>query len=828
MIVFNKKKLENFLKLKNFSPELKVTNEKIEKIEHDTFENFATNVEKLDLSKNELKFLSFKIFIGFNKLLKLFLESNNFENIRDVYVMDETISDGEVGTIPIPILQLEVLNLSENLLTEIKLLDFTYLVNLTILSLQNNKIENIEDASFSKLINLECLDLSSNFLKSVNKKTFQGLTNIKQIYLDNNKIATINDESFQELPNIIILRLNKNELGKISSLLFKGLVSLTVLNLQSANIQKIEDESFADLKNLETLILTNNELKNITYKMMKGLKSVTQLFLDSNEIEYISSDCFRDLTNLSQLYLYKNQINSIANILQDLKNLTVLNVSSNKLEKINEKTLRGLDNLQEIDLENNQIDFIEFKGLNNLTKISLSYNRMKTINARAFLDLANISDIVLKHNKIEKLETNAFKDLANLTRVDLSFNKLKTIDPEAIGLYKDLKKIENVILFGNQIETIDFITFIKLIRLNKKNINHFKMLKINNINFFPEGLEKLNQNLVDELVQFSLQNNLSKYFCVGLMLKCGLYLDEYRSTDAHKQILEYIFAVKFTENSEFKGFTEFVDLIHEDETKNTHIDDVKRFILTYLTDDLEDDIYYKTLMQSESEMFSVLTEFGLVFKNDILINYLKTKQFSKFEDLINQFLFLNKQPIKSNAYFILLNSLFWTVSNNNLTQTLFDYLLNTEISIKKYTTSYLLDLIFSLNGVYFNTTVSSEYLNLSAEANVSLKYNDYDIFKSIIFTFNQEKCLIHFIAALNFNQNILDYLLKIKSQLKLICEDYEKEGETPLEKILNETKIANNVVKVVVDKYLTLAIEKYFQSKNYGSNRNCQRLKKSI
>jgi Leucine-rich repeat (LRR) protein len=808
MVTLNKKKLEYILKLKTYTTELKVTNEKIQTIEDDVFEDYSSNVERLDLSHNQIKCLKSKIFNSFDKLTKLILQSNKFEKIGDVFVK-ETPDDHDGFPI-------KGLNLCENLVSEIRQTDFKNLLFLTFLDLQNNKIEVIEDDSFSRLSSLETINISNNLIRKINKRTFQGLLNVKNIYLDNNKIDSISDDSFHGLSKLTWLRLNKNELKTISSLLFKGLKSLQSLNLQSASIKKIEDEAFADLHNLKVLIITNNELKNVTYKMLKGLTNLTELFIDSNEIESIDTDAFRDLIKLTNLYMYKNNITDVANIFQDLKKLEVLNCSSNKLEKINEKTFSGCTELQDIDLENNQIDAMEFKDLNKLKKLVISYNRNHSINSRCFSNLPSITEIILKYNKIERLETNAFKDLTSLVKIDLSFNKIKTIDPEAIGLYKDLVNIERIILSGNQIEKIDFITFIKLIRLDKKNISHLKNCKINDINFFPEGLEKLNQDLVDELVKFSFENNLSKYFCVGLMLKMGLYLDDLRGSDAHKQILEYIFAVKFSESSDFKGFTEFIDFIRVDDPKNVFVDDVKQFILKYLTESLDEDIYYKTLMHSESEIFNVLTEFGLKFTNEILINYLKIKRYSKFEDLLTQFLFLNKQPIKSNSYFIILNSLFWTEGTNNFPQTIFDYLVSTEISFKKYSQSYLLDLLFTLNGVYFNSTLSSEYLNLSPEIKASQKFNDYDIFKTLIFTFNQKTCLIHSIATLNFNNNILNYLLKNKKQLKLISdgchEEFGKEeddddDETPLEKILNETKISNNVVKNIVDKYLTLTVE---------------------
>ena len=272
----------------------------------------------------------------------------------------------------------------------------------------------------------------------------------------------------------------------------------------------------------------------------------------------------------------------------------MLNVSSNKLEKITEKTFYALTKLEDIDLENNQLDSIEFKDLVSLRNLTLSYNRLRNINSKSFANLPQIAQITLKYNKIERLETNSFKDLINLEKIDLAYNKLKIIDPEAIGLYKDLKSFKKIILTGNQIEKIDFITFVKLIRIDKSNVRHFRQLKVNDINFFPDGLEKLSQSLVDELVRFAYENNLTKYLCVGLMLKCGLYMDDVKGTDTHKQILEYIFAVKFTESGEFfKGFTEFLEFMPPNDEEIVYIDNVKKFILTYLVEELNEDIYFR-------------------------------------------------------------------------------------------------------------------------------------------------------------------------------------------------------------------------------------------
>jgi hypothetical protein len=86
----------------------------------------------------------------------------------------------------------------------------------------------------------------------------------------------------------------------------------------------------------------------------------------------------------------------------------------------------------------------------------------------------------------------------------------------------------------------------------------------------------------------------------------------------------------------------------------------------------------------------------------------------KVEDLIERFIVLSKQPVKSNAYYILLNCLFWTNDEN---EAIFNYIIQNELND-------LLELFFNLNGLYLKKS-KNEFLNMCT-------FFDIDIYKELI------------------------------------------------------------------------------------------------
>ena len=224
-----------------------------------------------------------------------------------------------------------------------------------------------------------------------------------------------------------------------------------------------------------------------------------------------------------------------------------------------------------------------------------------------------------------------------------------------------------------------------------------------------------------------------------------------------------------------------------------------------MTEKLVDDLYYRTLLSGVSQLFPILSEFTVTFEKELLINYLRQGAFKKFDNLIRRFLVLSKEPIKSNSYYILLNCILWTDEANG---TVFDYILDSNCHSEKYSNIELLEMLQALSGLYHkSSSSSSDYLQLTSGIKATLKKNDNDIFRALLYSKNQHQCLIPSIASLNSNR-LLFYLLKDKCQLQLLTRakrNVDEESPTPLERILQDIDlISNNAVKQVVSKFLGL------------------------
>jgi Leucine-rich repeat (LRR) protein len=146
------------------------------------------------------------MFFGLRNLNHLTLWNNKIKSIED-YSLSHLIA-------------LTELNLSSNQLTFISKEMFSGLRNLTLLTLWNNNIKSIEDDSFSHLIALTELNLGSNQFTSIIKGMFYGLPNLTLLNIINNKIKSIEADSFIHLIALTELDLTGNPLTEIGAKAF--------------------------------------------------------------------------------------------------------------------------------------------------------------------------------------------------------------------------------------------------------------------------------------------------------------------------------------------------------------------------------------------------------------------------------------------------------------------------------------------------------------------------------------------------------------------------------------------------------------------------------
>ncbi len=174
---------------KNFSienKELKIHNQRIENFNEIEGLGDVTDLEVLDLYKNEITEIK-----GLNKLTKLktlILSSNKISNLEN---FDNLIN-------------LESLVLNDNEITKIE--NLNKLEKLRSLSLANNKISKIKN--IDTVTTIEQLNLSGNNITKI--KGLNRLDRLSELDLSNNKIDII--EGLEDLKNLKVIYLDGNKL----------------------------------------------------------------------------------------------------------------------------------------------------------------------------------------------------------------------------------------------------------------------------------------------------------------------------------------------------------------------------------------------------------------------------------------------------------------------------------------------------------------------------------------------------------------------------------------------------------------------------------------
>uniref|UniRef100_A0A8C6YAT6 Leucine rich repeats and immunoglobulin like domains 3 n=1 Tax=Naja naja TaxID=35670 RepID=A0A8C6YAT6_NAJNA len=323
-------------------------------------------------------------------------------------------------------------------------------VNITFLSLINNKIMNILPEELKLFQSLETLDLSNNnisvlekgsfpslVLRNLNNRIvsldpgiFDNLANTLQVLkLNKNRISTITQKMFK-LPHLQHLEMSRNRIKKIDGLTFQGLPSLKSLKIQKNGLVWLMDGAFWGLSNMEILQLDHNNLTEISKGWLYGLLMLQQLHLSQNAISRIRPDAWEFCQKLSELDLTYNNLAKLEDSsFVGLSLLVRLDIGNNKVSYIADCAFRGLSSLQILDLKNNEISWtIEdmngaFSGLDKLRRL-LQGNRIRSITKKAFSGLDALEYLDLSNNAIMSIQGNTFLQMKNLKELYINTSSL--------------------------------------------------------------------------------------------------------------------------------------------------------------------------------------------------------------------------------------------------------------------------------------------------------------------------------------------------------------------------------------------------------------------
>jgi len=265
MVALNREILiEKYANLNN-EISINLSNEEIEGIEHETF-NSLENLTSIELSRNKIKQLHHDLFNGLRNLNKLIFSDNQIDeldcrllqglnNLNEINFAKNSIK--RIDNDFLKAFQYEYVN------TELgNVNDFKMLENLNVIDFTNNLISDIGDSAFNGLINLTNLRLGNNFFCKIGNQ-LQTLRNLTELNLFKNSIEMINASCFAHLKNLTYLCLSYNNLKEITERQFHFLYSLETLDLDYNQIKEIHPDSFRGLTKLINLKLNNNNFKDI-------------------------------------------------------------------------------------------------------------------------------------------------------------------------------------------------------------------------------------------------------------------------------------------------------------------------------------------------------------------------------------------------------------------------------------------------------------------------------------------------------------------------------------------------------------------------------------
>lgn len=256
----------------------------------------------------------------------------------------------------------------------------------------------MDELAFHNSTQLQLLDLSGNVLETLNERTMEGLLRLEFLDLHNNQLTSLPETIFDSsrIHTVERIDLSGNRFNEIPiRALQRQLASLFSLKLARNRVVEVFTQDIINyvkeldlsenplsenaIRNIlgEAKILRSLNLANTSIKTIPRLETpfLKHLNLSNNAITDIKPLILERTTMLENLDVSKNRLTDFTNLIKTFKHLSVLqslDISSNEMRNINESSFDGLTMLHSLKMMNLlNCTKIEKNAFRSLTKLRL-------------------------------------------------------------------------------------------------------------------------------------------------------------------------------------------------------------------------------------------------------------------------------------------------------------------------------------------------------------------------------------------------------------------------------------------------------------------------
>lgn len=328
--------------------------------------------------------------------------------------------------------------------SNIDVLPFTFNPALQQLSMYGTEIHTLDTHSLLWYPDLLHVNLSKNMIMQVKPKTFEMQVHLEELHLAQNNISELEADMFIGLSKLIVLSLRGNSIESLDGGVFIQLKQLKDLDLSENRIERLDNQALAGLSNLRVLHLRDNRLTEIPAQNLALVPDLAELSLGGNEFTEIKDTDFEAMRTLKDLDLSGTELNEglSRNSLQGLSLLSKLNLEDCRLTHVPTEALSHLSKLEELHIGRNLFTTLPpdaFKENRRLHSLFVSgCLHLLHVEKDVLGHNMNIREVVITQNpSLTYIAQDAFRFLPELSVLDLHGNNLQQISEQAAS-WKDI------------------------------------------------------------------------------------------------------------------------------------------------------------------------------------------------------------------------------------------------------------------------------------------------------------------------------------------------------------------------------------------------------